>query len=95
MSAPVAIVSGAARGLGLAFANRLAREGYAVLPCDVDSSVTELPNGLVADVSRQADVESVIARAVELGPVEVLINNAGTWRRTPVDSSWEDALADW
>ena len=95
MSAPVAIVSGAARGLGLAFANRLAREGYAVLPFDVDSRVTEQPNGMVADVSRQADVESVIARAVELGPIEVLINNAGTWRRTPVDSSWEDTLADW
>ena len=95
MSTPVAIVSGAARGLGLAFANRLAREGYAVLPFDIDSSVTEQPNGLVADVSRETDVDSVIARAVELGPIEVLINNAGTWRRTPVDSSWEDALADW
>lgn len=93
----VAIVSGAAQGLGLAFAERLAEEGYQVLAFDVKASVENIPGvtGMVADVSRRDDVELIVSRAVEMGTLSVLVNNAGAWKKTPVDSSWDQALADW
>ncbi|HEX7034188.1 MAG TPA: SDR family oxidoreductase [Pseudomonadales bacterium] len=101
----VAVVSGAARGLGEAFARRLAAEGAGVLLFDVLPRVHEIAAEItgggpvvaeVADVSRRADVERVVDRAVtELGGIDLLVNNAGTWRQTPVDSPWQQALDDW
>jgi NAD(P)-dependent dehydrogenase (short-subunit alcohol dehydrogenase family) len=102
-----AIVSGAAQGLGAAFARRLAAEGAGVLLFDVRPEVEALAAelarnargtvvGQVADVSRRDDVEAVVANAVgALGGVDLLVNNAGTWRDTPVDSPWQQALEDW
>jgi NAD(P)-dependent dehydrogenase (short-subunit alcohol dehydrogenase family) len=46
-------------------------------------------------VSKRADVEKVVAAAAELGGIDILVNNAGTWKKTPVDASWEQAVADW
>jgi NAD(P)-dependent dehydrogenase (short-subunit alcohol dehydrogenase family) len=103
----VAIVSGAARGLGEAFARRLAEEGAGVVLFDVLPAVEDVARaidaeakgrvlGRVADVSLREDVERVVSETVaELGGIDILVNNAGTWRETPVDSSWEQALADW
>ena len=100
----VAVVSGAARGLGEAFARRLAEEGARVLLFDVLPRVHEVAAEIgkdgvvaeVADVSRRADVERVVQRAAsELGGIDILVNNAGTWRNTPVDSPWQQALEDW
>ncbi len=93
----VAIVSGAADGLGLGFAKRLADEGALVLGFDVDEAVLSVDGitGVVADVSQRRDVEQVISQALTMGDIGVVVNNAGTWRRTPVTSSFEDALADW
>ena len=102
-----AIVSGAAQGLGEAFARRLAAEGANVLLFDVQSSVEAVARGIAdgasgtvmgctADISKRADVEAVVNLAVaELGGVDILVNNAGVWKETPVDSSWEQAVADW
>ena len=95
MTRKVAIVSGAAQGLGRAFAQRLAEEGYTVLPFDRQESVTDLGNGMIANVAIRDDVERVISAACDLGEIEIVINNAGNWRRTPVDASWEQALEDW
>lgn len=97
VSGKVAIVSGAAQGLGRAFAERLAEEGCSVLGFDVQESVTGIPGitGVVADVSKREDVERVVAQATGMGDIGVLVNNAGAWKKTPVDSSWEQALADW
>ena len=93
----VAIVSGAAQGLGRAFAERLVEEGYQVLAFDVQAAIEGLEGarGVVADVSKRDDVERIVALAAEMGTIEVLVNNAGAWKKTPVDSSWEQALADW
>jgi NAD(P)-dependent dehydrogenase (short-subunit alcohol dehydrogenase family) len=102
-----AIVSGAARGLGRAFAHALAGRGARVVAFDVDPAIEQVAReiadatgaaviGMVADVSQRADVESVVAKALEQdGHIDVLVNNAGVWRQTPVDSSWETAVADW
>lgn len=93
----VAIVSGAAGGLGRAFAERLVSEGMVVLAFDVNSDVQTIAGatGVVADVSKREDVERVIDQASTMGDIAVVVNNAGTWKKTPVDSSWEQALADW
>ena len=107
LSGKVAIVSGAAQGLGEAFARKLSEEGAMVVAFDCQDNITSVAQaiesatgnkvlGLVADVSKRPDVERVVATAAEtFGGIDILVNNAGTWKKTPVDSSWEQALEDW
>ena len=56
----VAIVTGAARGIGLACAERLAAEGAAVVSADIASAESIIH----CDVSRKADVDRLLARTV-------------------------------
>ncbi len=97
----IAIVSGAAQGLGKSLAERLTKEGATVVAFDVQPSINNVFAGntrikpLIADVSKRADVEKVIATAIALGGIHVVVNNAGKWKKTPVTSTWEQALADW
>ncbi len=107
LNGTVAIVSGAAQGLGAAFARALSENGAQVVAFDVQDKVVGVAEsieaatgnrvlGLVADVSERGQVEQVVATTVEtFGGVDILVNNAGAWKRTPVDSSWEQTLADW
>ena len=68
-----AVVTGAARGLGAAIAARLTLDGFDVVRLDVEAA-----DGVtVCDVADRAAVDAV---AAEVGPVEVLVNNAGIWR---------------
>ena len=81
----VAIITGGARGIGLACANRFAAEGARIVLADLDESAGEdaaktLPGATFvrADVSRKADADALIAHAVAAhGRVDVLVNNAG------------------
>ena len=72
----VALVTGAAQGIGAAIAARLAEAGAKVAvvdrnPCDATSS-------FVADVTSEADLNRVHAEIIaKLGPVDILVNNAG------------------
>ena len=83
----VAIVTGAAVGIGNAFARALAAEGARLSLCDVRDEVHELARELgrptlaaTADVSKPADVRRVVeATKRELGRIDVLVNNAGVW----------------
>ncbi|AZM44594.1 beta-ketoacyl-ACP reductase [Streptomyces sp. WAC 06738] len=100
----VAIVTGAARGIGAATAVRLAREGRAVAVLDLDEGacaetvgkITEAGGTALAvgcDVSDAAAVEAGVARAAaELGPPVILVNNAGVTRDNLLFKMAED---DW
>jgi 3-oxoacyl-[acyl-carrier protein] reductase len=86
----VAIVTGAARGIGLSIATRFLREGASVLLADMSdgdlsSCAKELPSALAeralparADVSKEEDVAKMVETAVaRFGRVDILVNNAG------------------
>jgi 3-oxoacyl-[acyl-carrier protein] reductase len=88
----VAVVTGAARGIGAATARRLAADGYAVAVLDLDEAacagtvetITAAGGESLAvgvDVSDAEQVEAAVQRvADELGPPVVLVNNAGIIR---------------
>src|SRR5262245_4385063 len=81
----VAIVTGAARGIGRAIGDRLAASGARVAIWDIDraaaeAAAAELPGALAlaADVTDPATIETALAATqVRLGPADILINNAG------------------
>src|SRR5713226_6851198 len=99
----VALVTGAGRGIGRDIAQRLAREGYACgLIARTKSQLDETAElikqkggkALVTptDVSKREQVlASVDAVERELGPISVLINNAGAYLRKPfIETAEED-----
>lgn len=81
-----AIVTGGSQGLGLEIARAFVREGAKVLICardraQIDRASADLNAiGEVADVSREADANRVVNRAInELGSIHILVNNAGIY----------------
>ncbi len=88
-----AIVTGAARGLGRAYADALRSEGVGVIGCDLSAGDHV---DLVADVGTRDGVEAVVAAATErLGGVDIVVNNAAQWAATPITDSREKAVADY
>jgi NAD(P)-dependent dehydrogenase (short-subunit alcohol dehydrogenase family) len=101
----VAIVTGAARGIGFAIAERLARAGAHVVVADVAeegaaAAVERLREGggkaaaAVVDVTRAEEVSAMVERALDdFGKLDILVNNAGiTGRDAPL---WEITDEDW
>jgi 3-oxoacyl-[acyl-carrier protein] reductase len=98
----VAVITGAARGIGFGVATRFAEEGASVAVVDLDESAAveaagRLPGGthlgVGANVSSSADVDAAIGRVVEeLGGLHILMNNAGITRDNLLFKMTED---DW
>lgn len=102
----VAVVTGGARGIGLAIATTLAEDGFRVAVLDVDEegareAASRLPGdghaGYGADVTDFKVVQSVFKDLEEfLGPVEILINNAGITRDNLLlrmsEEEWDQVL---
>ena len=100
----VAVITGAASGIGRAIAERCVQEGMKVVLADVQpDALTATEASLKAtgalvlavptDVSRAGDVEALAQKTLEMfGAVHLLCNNAGVGSAAAI---WETAIADW
>jgi 3-hydroxybutyrate dehydrogenase len=97
MSSKVAIVTGAASGIGLACAERLAADGMKVVLADVNEKAgaehaKRLGGTFVAaDLTSRAGCRNLVERALQAyGTVHVLVNNAGYQHVAPIEDFPED-----
>ncbi len=100
----LALVTGSSSGIGLALARGLGQSGASVVlngrnPAKLEAAATALRAERLSvhtrafDVTQGAEVQAAVAAVEhELGPIEILVNNAGMQRRAPLH---EFAEADW
>ena len=94
----VCVVTGVASGLGRAIAGELASEGALVVGCDIDDAGGEQTMPGIgtyrhADVSREAEVEALLAAAIALhGRLDVMVNNAAVQIEEELAETSEEQL---
>lgn len=88
-----ALITGAARGIGRAFAERYVAEGARVAIADIDiaraeetaSQIGEHAIAVHMDVTDQANIDAAVSASVEqLGQIDILINNAAIFTAAPI-----------
>lgn len=98
----VAIVTGAASGIGRGIAELFVERGAKVVGVDIDAAVNEMASAnlvpLVADVTTDGSAEKAVASAIErFGSLDILVNNAGYINYQPVVDTtrdeWEKVMA--
>ncbi len=101
LSGRVAIVTGAAQGIGRAIAEGLAREGARIVVADIrgaEEAAALYPDGvgLTVDVAVEEDVarmaEETVARC---GRIDILVNNAGLYASLPMRPFTDIPLEEW
>jgi 3-oxoacyl-[acyl-carrier protein] reductase len=101
LAGKVALVTGGARGIGLAVARAFAREGAVVSVADINgdgavqaaASLGEQATGLAVNVADQTSVQAMVdAITGKHGRLDILVNNAGVGGNTPF---LETKLEDW
>ena len=103
----IAVVTGAASGIGLALAEKLARENMQVVLADVEEERLELAvedlqkyqlrvSGVVADLLVEESIQNLFARAkAEFGNIHMLCSNAGVGANAGTKAIWEVGKKDW
>jgi 3-oxoacyl-[acyl-carrier protein] reductase len=96
----VAIVTGAARGIGQASAVALAREGSNIVVADIRPGAETVGRirdlgrralDVPTDVTRRDSVENLVQRTLaEFGKIDILVNNAGTLARVGIDETTDE-----
>lgn len=93
LNGKIALITGAARGIGLAFAKSYVAEGARVAIADIDierakQAAAEIGASAIAvemDVTNQQSIDDAIAHtASHFGPIDVLINNAAIFTAAPI-----------
>lgn len=101
-SQPVAIVTGAGRGIGRAVATRLSREGHRVAltsrsEAELAETASLCPGETLvvpADITSTEAIEALFGRVeAEWGPVEVLVANAGSGASAPIHKTTDEQWA--
>ena len=97
----VALVTGAAQGIGNAIAHGLAREGARIVVADLQNATEAagaFPDGvgLTADVSSEEDVARMVRQTIDhCGRIDVLVNNAGLYASLAMRPFEEIPLEEW
>jgi NAD(P)-dependent dehydrogenase (short-subunit alcohol dehydrogenase family) len=97
----VALVTGAAQGIGRAIADGLAVEGARIVVADLSGAEEAARSydggvGLTADVSSEADVQRLADEALaECGRIDILVNNAGLYASLEMRAFDEIPLEEW
>lgn len=89
LDAPVAVVTGAGRGIGAAISRRLAKDGFSVVAVDLDGTAAERIAREIDGIPAQLDITDDSAAAelsASLPRVDALVNNAGIFPPAPIAS---------
>ncbi|MEM0990377.1 MAG: L-iditol 2-dehydrogenase [Pseudomonadota bacterium] len=93
LSGKSAMITGAARGIGLAFAKAYVAEGARVAVCDIDADAARAAAGEIGataiaveiDVTQQQSIDGAVAQTVDaFGQIDILVNNAALFTADPI-----------
>lgn len=101
LQSQTAVITGSARGIGLAIAQQFVNEGARVVVADLDESAigdavqqlggAEHATGVRCDVTRYGDVEALVAESIEaFGSLDIMVNNAGITRDATLHKMTEE-----